>query len=77
MKALDESNIKAMREALRLGYIKPTAEQQTILNIAEQRDELLEALQRLIDCYSTSNSPDTRMSCWDQAKAAIAKATAQ
>ncbi len=37
--------------------------------------ELLAALERLLDCYSTSNIHDTRQSCWNQAKAAITKAT--
>lgn len=37
--------------------------------------ELLEALTRLRDCYSVSHSPATRQSCWEQAHAAIAKAT--
>lgn len=36
--------------------------------------ELLEALIRLRDCYSTSHSPQTRQDCWEQAFSAIAKA---
>jgi hypothetical protein len=39
--------------------------------------ELLEALTRLRDCYSSSHSPSTRQSCWDQAIAAISKATGE
>lgn len=42
--------------------------------VAAGRNELLAALTRLFDCYSTSNSPETRMSCWDQARAAISNA---
>lgn len=45
--------------------------------LAEQRAELLEALKRLYGCYSTSHSPATRESCWDQARTAIANATQQ
>lgn len=37
--------------------------------------ELLEALQRLQACYSSSHSPSVRESCWLQARSAIAKAT--
>lgn len=37
--------------------------------------DMLEALQRLVDCYSSSHSPETRESCWAQARAAIKKAT--
>lgn len=39
--------------------------------------ELLEALQRLQACYSSSHSPSVRESCWLQARAAILKATGE
>ena len=34
-------------------------------------DALVAALQRLIDVYSVSHSPETRQSCWGQARAAL------
>lgn len=43
--------------------------------LIEAAPDMLEALQRLVDCYSSSHSPETRESCWAQAKAAIKKAT--
>ena len=39
--------------------------------------DLLEALQRLVNCYSVSSSRESRDSCWNQARAAIAKATGE
>lgn len=36
--------------------------------------DMAEALQRLIAVYSSSYSPKDRANCWDQARAALAKA---
>lgn len=35
---------------------------------------LLAALERLRDCYMTSQGPDVRQSCWEQALSAIEQA---
>lgn len=45
-----------------------------IVRACNSHDALVEALKRLHACYSTSHSPDTRQSCWDQALAALALA---
>ena len=37
--------------------------------------DLLEALERILACYSVSHTPKTRENCWNQVKYAIAQAT--
>ena len=69
----DEAAINALREAVLLGFIKPTADQQTILRLSVQRDELLAALDRI----ANSVDIDTLQAAIDCAKAATAKKGAQ
>lgn len=38
---------------------------------AQINQQLVEALERLINVYSVSHSPETRANCWEQAKVAL------
>jgi len=45
-----------------------------IIKLKDSNRELLAALKRIRDCYSSSHSSATRQNCWEQVSAAIAKA---
>lgn len=63
------------REASDARWRERNAREVARMKLERAAPDMLEALQRLVDCYSSSHSPETRESCWAQAKAAIKKAT--
>lgn len=73
----DEAAINALREAVLLGSIKPTADQQTILRLSVQRDELLAALERMLKLNSLGAYEQSAAISAARAAIANAKGSAQ
>jgi mannitol/fructose-specific phosphotransferase system IIA component len=60
--------LNSLRSMVAQGYIKPSKDQQLALAIADQRDELIEALEKMMACCA--NQENIKAHC----RAVIAKA---
>ena len=69
---MSDKELVALRELVAAGYCKPNEDQKEILRLADQRDDLLDALES-IERAIAANEPFTRAE-HEAARAAIAKA---